>query len=254
MTADTVVLLPGLAGSADMWTPLARVAAGRYELRTPTLPWSSSADPSWAWDPAVGTTAIAGAYGPDDVVVAHSFAATLLLEQLARPGAHQPSAVVLLSSFYRPSWQDFSWETITHYLVDFHLILAEGVRTASRRPIAEDLLADMAVTVRNLIGPYGWMRFFETYLRTPGIDLTAVTVPVVVVHGQDDRAAPLLDSRELAAGMPAAAPLVPVAGSGHFPMVDRPDVVLRAVDDAIALRAARSGAPTVPAQPLEALA
>lgn len=233
-----------------MWAPVAaRVAAhpsaGDVTVAVPTLPWHSGADASWAWDATDPGRALDPLLADGDVVVAHSFAAVLLLARLCGDLPVRPAGVVLVSPFYRPDPRDFRWSTLAHYLDDFHLLLAQGVRAVAGRRIDDDLLADMAVAVRDRVGAHGWVRFFTAYLGTPALDVTALDVPLLVVHGQDDDVALPADGAALAARVPGAH-LLRVAGAGHFPMLTTPDVVA----DAVVALAARAGAPPTPQEAL----
>lgn len=217
------VFLHGLAGSVAMWDPVIARTAGLVDGFAPALPWHGTADPSWAVDAEPGRALDRFVTG-DDIVVAHSFAAALLLARLAAPGAVRPAAVVLVSPFYRPEPTDFTWETLEHFLGDFHLLLARGLRAASSRTIADDLLHDMAIAVRGRVGAYGWLRFITAYLATPAVDLRSLTMPIAVLHGTDDAVAPPADGAALAARLVDAS-FHPVDGAGHFPMLLRPDAL-----------------------------
>lgn len=233
------VLLHGLAGSVAMWQPVADLLAPRGEVSVPELPWSGTATSEWGHHR--GQSGLLGEqFGPGDVVVAHSYAATLLLGRLVRKEPPTPAAVVLVSPFFRPRPSDFQWSTITHFLGDFHLLLAEGMRAATGRPIPDERLHDMAVSVRDRIGPYGWIRFFETYLASATWDVRGVSAPVCVVHGDDDSIAPPQDAVDLYSRLPRATLRI-VPGAGHFPMLlDAPNLA-----DAILRTAARR--PATPA-------
>jgi pimeloyl-ACP methyl ester carboxylesterase len=228
------LLLHGLAGSGGVWEPFAERAADRLELWAAELPWggggawSRREDPGrWVTDALAATTAAAGRR--PDVLIAHSFAATLTLALLA-DGVDLGGAVVLVAPFYRARPEDFGWDTIAYYLNDFHRILAEGIRVRAGTRLDEDLRADMALRVRERIGPYGWTRFFEAYLRTPGLDLGRVGTPVLIVAGQDDFAAFPTDAHALGDALPTARTHV-LPDCGHFPMVERPEEFHRLVDD-----------------------
>jgi pimeloyl-ACP methyl ester carboxylesterase len=69
---------------------------------------------------------------------------------------------------------------------------------------------------------YGWMRFFEAYLRSPFVDLSTIDTSVLVLTGQDDIATRTSDGRQLAQALPRAR-FEQIEGSGHFPMAQQPD-------------------------------
>ncbi|GAB7045412.1 alpha/beta fold hydrolase [Catenuloplanes indicus] len=219
-----MLLLHGLASTADVWDCFVRCADPDWELWTAELPWESEGDPAWAWH-SFTTDWLGGVWdaldGPADVVIAHSFAATLLLEHLAAHPSHLPRAAVLASPFYRPSTHDFGWDTMAYYQQGFHLILEEGIRTATRNPLEPEISAAMALRVRERIGAYGWMRFFDSYLRTPLLPVSSLAVPVLAITGERDVAAPADDARALAAALPHGRAEI-LDRCGHFPMMQVP--------------------------------
>jgi len=58
-------------------------------------------------------------------------------------------------------------------------------------------------------------------------------VPVTVIAGESDRLVPLEQSRELAEHIPGAE-LVGIAGAGHAVILERPEIVNRAISDLVA--------------------
>ncbi|MEU8288573.1 alpha/beta hydrolase [Micromonospora sp. NPDC048905] len=225
--AGRVLLLPGLAGGARIWQPLAARLRGTCDVYEAALPWNSGGDPDWALsgDPVAALgAAIDGVGGRCEVVVAHSYAATLALHHLARRPAGPPPALMLISPFYRAHPTDFEWSDITYYLNDFHRILEAGLTVRSGGRVSGELLHDLGARLREVIGPYGWMRFFDAYLQTASLDLSAWPGPVVVVAGADDFAARPSDAEALSRHLPHAV-LHVLADCGHFPMAERPDEV-----------------------------
>lgn len=219
-----VLLLHGLASSGAMWDEFAPRADGDCELWVADLPWRGEGVTGWGEQEDVArwvTEALAAVPGGADVVVAHSFAANVLLAHLDS-GGNQLRAIVLVSPFYRPAADDFDWSTIAYYLNDFDRILGEGIRVRSGRRLDPERQRDMALRVRDRIGPYGWIRFFDTYLRTPRLRMDRITVPCLVIGGEEDFASFPSDSRALAAALPDARVHV-LSGCGHFAMAERAD-------------------------------
>ncbi|GGQ06423.1 alpha/beta fold hydrolase [Streptosporangium pseudovulgare] len=226
-----VLLMHGLASSGTSWERFVRLASGDCELWVAELPWRGGGVPGWAERDDVGrwaAEAMARVPGGADVVVAHSFGANTLLAHLAAT-ADLPRAVVLVSPFYRPSADDFDWAAIDYYLNEFHRILADGIRVRSGGRLEPRLQTDMALKVRERVGPYGWVRFFDTYLRTPHLPLAGIDVPCLVVAGETDFAAFPADAIALAGALPDARAHV-VAGCGHFVMAERAEEFAALVD------------------------
>src|SRR5438132_12802204 len=65
--------------------------------------------------------------------------------------------------------------------------------------------------------------------------LPAVSVPVLVTTGSEDRITRPAESEEIAALLPDAT-LAIVDGAGHFPFAERPDAYFAVVDERLARR------------------
>ncbi|MEV4218093.1 alpha/beta hydrolase [Nonomuraea sp. NPDC049725] len=220
------VLLHGLGGGPATWNAFAALAPPRLELWEADLPWSAVGTREWTLQPDPGRWVADAAEGAE-VVIAHSFAANLLLESLAR--GLKVGAAVLVAPFYRASPAEFDWATIESYLAGFHTILDHGLRVTSGDRLPPDTRHDMAVKLRERLGPYSWMRFFEAYLRSPLVDTAAVTTPCLVVSGRDDRAAPPRDGRALAGALPRAR--FETLAAGHLPMIEQAQAFAELVGD-----------------------
>ncbi|AXL91908.1 alpha/beta hydrolase [Streptomyces sp. CB09001] len=250
MSALRVTLVHGLAGSTRLWDACRAEAPEGVRTTAADVRWplDGTAGPGLTGDPA-GLVADVVRGTRAEVVVAHSFAANALLEHLASPQASPLRAAVLVAPFYRPRRQDFDWDTISYYFNRFHLILEEGLHVSAGGRLDPEVRHAMALRVRESIGPYGWMDFFGAYLRTPALPLHRVRLPVLVVAGSDDRAAPVSDARALAGALPAAR-LAEFPGCGHFPMAERARSFGRLLGDFLAPPDRSAGAPSADA-PLE---
>ncbi|MGW7367826.1 alpha/beta fold hydrolase [Streptomyces sp. NPDC054841] len=226
-----LLALHGLAGSSTVWRGYEQLALDDIEFWEAELPWGAAGDRNWSHhdDPADHIErALDAVPGGADAVVAHSFAAGATLEALARRRGQRaprrrngPSAAVIVAPFHRRSADDFGWDDATYYLNGFHRILEEGLRVGSEGRLGEELRRDMALRVRDRVGPYGWQQFFGAYLRSPFLDVDALDLPVLVVAGEDDFAAPPGDARALAAALPHGR-LELFDDCGHFAMAEQP--------------------------------
>ncbi|MGW3204483.1 alpha/beta fold hydrolase [Streptomyces sp. NPDC001135] len=225
-----VLLLHGLAANDTVWERTLPLLPDGLRLWTARLPWRTETIADWGEQPNLRgrlAHALTGVPGGAEVVVAHSMAANVLLDlldQTQRGGVDALRrfgirALVLVSPFYRAAAEDFDWNTITYYLNDFHLIMEEGIRVHSDGRLPADVQQAMGVRVRDRVGPHGWLRFFDLYLRTPALDTGRITVPTLVLGGETDFAARPEESLTLARALPdATARILP--GCGHFPMLE----------------------------------
>jgi pimeloyl-ACP methyl ester carboxylesterase len=218
---STALLLHGLGGSPLVWAGFTKRTADRFTVTGATLPWALSANSRWSHlgDPVepIGS-ALRAAPGGYDLVVAHSFAATSILRLLCENPALMPRALVLVSPFYKRDPDGFDWAWANASMPVFQSVVAEGLAVTSSR-LSPTVRTDMARKVCDWVGPYGWLRFFESYLATPFLDLATLTCPTLVVTGATDHAA--ADAPVLAAALPGGR-LAIVENAGHYVMVERP--------------------------------
>ncbi|WP_328930666.1 alpha/beta hydrolase (plasmid) [Streptomyces sp. NBC_00190] len=229
-TGPRVLLLHGLAANDTVWERTLPELPQNYQLWTARLPWRTETIAEWNEQPNLRgwlAKALEAVPGGAEVVVAHSMAANVLLDlldQKMRGGVDALRqfgirALVLVSPFYRGRADQFDWNTISYYLNDFHLIMEEGIRAHSGGRVPADIQQAMGERVRDRVGPYGWFRFFDLYLRTPTLETGRITVPTLVVVGESDFAARPEEGVALAGALPDAVSHV-MPGSGHFPMLD----------------------------------
>ncbi|MFI5983568.1 alpha/beta fold hydrolase [Streptomyces sp. NPDC051555] len=245
-----VLLLHGLGNNESIWEPMAGHWDPRLRVHAPRLPWHSGGIAGWRHESdsaALLQEVLDAVPGGADVVVAHSFSSVLLLELLCRRAAAgqrlDVPAVVLVNPFYRADADAFHWDLLGTSMADFPRTMAESIRLRTlERPIGAELRADMARRMTEWVGPYGWLRFFETYLRTPLFRVDLVDTPVLVIGGELDLAAPVDEARALAALLPAGSCLT-VPDCGHFPMLERPAWLARTVRTVLDRLPERAGLP-----------
>ncbi|MCJ1680075.1 alpha/beta hydrolase [Streptomyces sp. APSN-46.1] len=228
-----VLLLHGLCSSGAVWDPYVALADERCELWAAELPWRGTGVAGWTSRPVEDWVEEAVALVPDgpDVLVAHSFGTSTVLSWLDRRGDRDggtdaadtrgPRGVVLVSPLYRAETHDFDWQSIEYYLNNFVRILTDGMRASMSRKLPARHERDIALKVRDYMGPYGWIHFFGTYLRMPYVRTERLRMPFLVVCGDEDRVAHPADAEAFAKAVPdASVHLLP--GSEHFPMVTSP--------------------------------
>lgn len=231
-TGPRVLLLHGLAANDSVWEPALAELPDGLRLWTARMPWRTETIAGLGTETDLAgrlAQALESVPGGAEVVVAHSMAANVLLDLLDRdlragvdvPRRYGIRALVLVSPFYRSHTEQFDWETISYYLNDFHLIMEEGIRAHSGGRVPADLRRAMGERVRERVGPYGWFRFFDLYLRTPSLAVGRLALPTLVLAGETDFAAPPGEGVALAGALPDARSLV-LPGCGHFPMLDAP--------------------------------
>lgn len=232
-----MLLLHGMGGGVGGWDPLDAPLSADLRLWDVALPWSSIGDVGWAYDADVARWAAEAIEATEraagasiDVIVAHSFAANAVLELASRNAAGWRWPVVLISPFYRAATAEFDWSVIGYYVEGFRRMLEDGLRLRAGRRIDEETRKDMAVRLCDLMGPYTWLRFFDTFLRTPLLRLHELTQPTLVIAGENDQGALPGGARQLAERIPSAT-LEILADCGHFPMAEHPDALAALINE-----------------------
>ncbi|WP_395297031.1 alpha/beta fold hydrolase [Kitasatospora hibisci] len=237
-----MLLLHGLANSASVWDAfLAHRGHGDGpEVWAADLPWRGDCVAHWSSRGDVVpyvAEALRGVPGGAGVVVGHSMGANSLLEFLHRQlecGAdpfteYGIRALVLVSPFYRRAAEDFGWQSVETAVQNFVRTMTEGVRVHAAGRVPDDLVEELGSRVRDRVGAYGWIRFFETYLATPWLRTERFPVPCLVIAGEHDSIALPEEGRLLAADLPQGRfHLLP--GSGHFLMIEQAGDLAAAVD------------------------
>lgn len=232
-----VLLLHGMGGGVGGWDPLDALLSPELRLWDIALPWSTAGGVDWAYDADVARWVEAGieateraAGAPIDVVVAHSFAANVVLELANRTGARWRWPIVLISPFYRAGTAEFDWSVMNYYVDGFRTMIEDGLRLRAGNRIDEATRKDMAGRLCDLMGPYTWLRFFDTFLRTPLLRLDELTQPVLVIAGELDQGAQAGGARQLAESIPSATLRI-LDGCGHFPMAEHPETLAALINE-----------------------
>ncbi|MFI6433720.1 alpha/beta fold hydrolase [Rhodococcus oryzae] len=219
------LLIHGVAGSPAVWDGFVSRASDQLELWDVELPWAGAGDRQWALRDIPDTIDSvlrslperAGGQAPVDLIIAHSFGASALLELLAVSPRPHADRVVLVAPLTCP--EPFDWSEISRRVEEFPLLLEEGIGRRARR-LSPPMRRELAERLRDLIGPLPWLRTYEYGLRSALLDTTRLTMPILVLTGSADRVTAAVDVERLAGRLPDAR-LELLVGSGHFPMIDR---------------------------------
>lgn len=248
----TLVLAPGWACDSSIWEPIVS-HLGRFDLAFVELPGAGSggAPPvdaeTWSLDLAAGAFAAAlkaSGEGPR-IAVGHSMSGVAALRMAAASGPLL-AGVVTICSNPRPlrceGW-DFGFAPeeahgATSFLregADFPSALVALLRASGLpEPDAEAVegaAAVLSACARRIRSPQAAIqlleRFFEVDIR--GL-LPRVGVPVLLVHGERDGAAPTGAGAFMAEHLPGAE-MVVIPEAGHYPQLTRPAAVARAIEE-----------------------
>lgn len=224
--AVRVLLLHGMAGGPSGWNALASRLPAWLELWDVKLPWAFTGDPDWARDRDVTQWVTAPvehlrrrAGGGPDVIVAHSFAANVVLELLARSDVLASTPAALVSPFYREAGTNLDWRSVISSMEGCYLRIDDEL-TRKHGTHGNDLVREIVSRqIRRLAGFYPRLRFHELFSRTTHLDLESLDVPMLLVGGSDDPGATARSVRLLADRIPQAR-LEILDGCGHFPMTE----------------------------------
>ncbi|MGW3324482.1 alpha/beta fold hydrolase [Streptomyces virginiae] len=223
----TLVLVHGFEESWEDWRVLAQHLPADTRLFALDLPWRSGSRHLWA-DRGASTAWLERALQllpvRPDAVVAHSFGATTQLELLTRrtPSASIPT--VLVAPVFRPHDRPVDALFFSEAIERFRAVLADGLR-AQLGPRAEKIPADiveaMIGKVRERVEPHGFLQFYATLGRGPGLALHRIEAPVLLVSGTHDPSAPPAAIDALMASIPDVR-LHQDPGLTHFCQLQQP--------------------------------
>lgn len=222
-----VLLLHGMGGGPGDWDSLALHLPAHLELWDVKMPWSFTGDPSWAAEGRPVTQFVSAPIGhlrhtlgrAPDVVIAHSFAANVVLELLAEANPAPAALAVLISPFYRTD-DSMEWASIIPALTECYSKLGDEIRARRRSRMSDELRQAILRRAVELMGDSAALRFYETYQRTPQLKLESVTTPVLLIAGGDDVASVVRGTPALGGRIPRAS-LAILDSCGHFPMIER---------------------------------
>ncbi|MFJ1455353.1 alpha/beta fold hydrolase [Nocardia sp. N2S4-5] len=238
-----MLLLHGMGGGTNNWNALAPHLDPAVEVWEAALPWAATADPAWAIDRDAAIwiqRALSQCPGgAPDVIVAHSFAANAVLELMDRHGSGWEPATVLLAPFYRADVSEFEWDSVRYYFDGFRAMLDQGVALTLGDRVDAGLRADMVERMCTWMGPYTWLRFFDSYLRTPTLRLAEITSPTLLIGGAHDPGALPAGVRALGTALPRSETVI-LDDTGHFAMAERPAEVAATVNDFVYRTASRA--------------
>jgi pimeloyl-ACP methyl ester carboxylesterase len=225
--ATSALLLHGMGGGPGSWNALAASLAPHLELWDVNLPWAITGDPRWAQDPDVRqwvsapiehVRAVAG--GPD-LIVAHSFAANVVLELHAETDLLADTPTVLVSPFYRETPDDFDWSAVAPGMEQCYTRVADEIVRRRGARVSDETSDVIVRKMLEFVGAHAPVRFHDTCRRTPLLALETLAVPMLVVGGdRDEFGAHAEDVRALARRLPHAF-LAVIGNCGHFPMSER---------------------------------
>jgi pimeloyl-ACP methyl ester carboxylesterase len=227
-----LVALPGTMCTPAVFEPLARALAG--QVTVDPVSWLTGPGP---WDiPSIAERVadhISSRWHRPVVVCGHSTGGAIALQlAIARPGAVAGLVLVDTGAHMRGHGDvDAILERIrTSWSEELRAaVLDRSFLTPLAPEVRQEFLAWAAAVDQQAV--------YDVLASQCDLDLTSelttITQPAVVVHGQHDRARPPAQGRELAASLPAAEFRL-IENAGHTPVYETPEVVAGAVLDVLA--------------------
>lgn len=247
------ILVHGLGGCWRHWAPTLTALAPHGRTIAVDLPGFGRSEHSG--DMTVGAIvevidavrANAGAERVD--LIGHSMGTLLTCEYAARrPDAVRRMVLVggpilsVIALFRSPAITLFRNPALVNFLIEAATVgiplprwavdlvvsnrWARGFALSPYTPDPGSLSPD---AVRNILAGAGGSGTVATLRQGVGYDfrpaLTALSCPTIVIGGREDRIAPEADLRRFARLVPCVESVDILPGTGHLPMIERPDVV-----------------------------
>jgi pimeloyl-ACP methyl ester carboxylesterase len=263
-TGEPLVLLHGFTSTWRMWLPVIPALAQRFDVIAPTLGGHCGADP-WqdGVDPTVAALADIAEREFDDAgidtahVAGNSLGGWLALELAKRGRARSVVALAPAGGWKEGDEKEKQRLTgffrRTHKLTSLAYPHARGLVT---RPLLRKLMlrdamehgermrpGDALHMMQGMIECSIFFEFMEAVMRDgPAVDLDTISCPVLIAWPEKDKIFPIDRYYETFKTVPNVE-VMRLAGCGHIPMWDDPDLVARTIGD---FAMGRSEAPAAP--------
>jgi len=237
-----LLLVMGIGGSLEMWSPLERSLNARgYQTISFDMPGSGASPTVFPprWMPGLARIAL-GVLSSLDVeqadVLGVSFGG-IVAQEIARIAGPEVGRVVLAATGPGLGGVPASPRVLVHMATPLRYWLPSYAQRispliyggAARR--GDNPHGGMAARFErppSMIGYAGQLYAISWWTSLPW--LCRIRKPMLVLHGDDDPIVPLRNARLLARLLPDAR-LVVLEGSGHLFLLDEPDMAARHVDD-----------------------
>jgi pimeloyl-ACP methyl ester carboxylesterase len=248
---DAVVMIHGLGGSLNAWTPLLPALA-RHRVVRPELPGAARSRRAYALDEATPHRGVLSIEVLADAVlrcmeflglrrahVAGHSMGTLVAQCLALKAPARVRSLALFGALLEPSpsMRENMRARIAVAGREGGLFeIAEGISHAALSASSREQLPVAVAYVRDSIAAQpaeGFARHCAALAEAHAVGAERITCPVLVVNGDEDVVTPLSGARDVARRIPNAR-LEVLPRCGHWPMLERPAECQRALRDFLA--------------------
>lgn len=229
--APSVALVHGFEETWDTWAGVGAALPADLHLHGLELPWQANSDYRWTDD---GSSVAWLDRSLDllprrpDLVVGHSFGASTLLQLLIRRGERPGMrGAVLVAPVHRPHDDVVDPRFFAEAVHRFRHVMQEGMRVRlgpRGRTLPASLVTAMYDRFRDRVEPDGFLQFYSVIARTPTLAAERVAVPVLVISGTDDPAAPTEAVADLVRRLPRARAATS-AWFSHFCQVEQAEPI-----------------------------
>jgi len=230
---DAVLLIHGLGGSSNVWTPLLPALARHRAIR-PDLPGSArSARVEGPLSIARFVEAmqrVCGAVGVERVHVAAHSLGTIVAFHLAVAAPGLVRSLALFGPLLAPAdairggirargeKARTEGEAGMQEIADALVQAATSSETRAKRPTTVSLVREFLMRQ----SPDGYARTCDALAAAQPADVTKITCPVLLVTGDEDGVAPAQAVRQIAERIPRCR-LEILRGCGHWTTIEKPD-------------------------------
>jgi 4-hydroxy-2-oxoheptanedioate aldolase len=215
----TLVLLPGMLGTAALWDEVAPALSGTADLRFGRIDFDDTVEEMAATVLAVAPARFA--------VAGHSLGAIVALV-IARLAPERVARLALLNASARSATEEqlAAWNALEQriHAQDFDGLVRDFAR--ANLPAHRPELAERVEAMARGVGRRGALRQLAAQRSRPDHRgaLPGIAVPTVIISGALDPVCPPARQEELAAGLPVAR-LERLENTGHMSPLEQPDRV-----------------------------
>ena len=229
-----LVLVHGIGDTSDVWQKVCTLLpAGFKSYQELSLPWTMAVGDPISYRPApeeVLREAWQKLPSGPKIVLAHSFGANAILAMIQQQPLVDVCAMVMVSVYSKPKYSDFTWPLFVSYVNEFEKFIVSSIAVRQGAKNLSSVSKGIVVEkVKNSYSPSSWIEFYMIFSQTPGLNLSSLTLPILVLAGEEDFSIEQQDIKQFTSRLPNAE-FYCMENCGHFSMLEQPEYTAKLIN------------------------
>ncbi len=221
-----LVLVHGIGDTSDVWQNVCHLLPACFKsYQELNLPWSMAVGDPISYRPTPEEVLYEAwqqlPSGPK-IVLAHSFGANAILAMIQQQPLVDVAAMVMVSVYSKPCYNDFTWPLFVDYVNEFEKFIVSSIAVRQGANSLSSASKELILQkVKNSYSPSSWLEFYMIFSQTPGLNLSSLTMPMLILSGAEDFSIEQKDIRQFASRLQDAE-FYCMEQCGHFSMLEQP--------------------------------